>query len=604
MTSDEIRQKFLKFFETRGHTIVPSAPLVPENDPTVLFNTAGMQPLVPYLMGAPHPAGDKLASVQKCLRTVDIEDIGDNTHATFFEMLGNWSLGAYFKTEAIKWSYQLLTSKEEGFGLDPDRLYITVYAGDDKTPLDEEAVALWQEVGVPKSHIYYLGADSNWWPNVKGKDTWTGPTGPSSEMFYDLTDTGLGGLTHEEFIRADDEQKVVEIWNDVFMTYEKRDGVIVGELDKKNIDTGAGLERLAMVLQGKNNIFETDLFAPLLDEIKENTGDKYEIKAARIVADHLRAAVFMITDGVTPTNTDRGYVLRRLLRRAIRYADKLSLPAGHLNQLAEMIISDYGNAYPELTANREKIKTEIETEAERFRQTLAKGLKEFNWQIKTLTDGQVDKVELPPLIAFNLATTYGFPFELIEEEAKFRGMTVDYQKFQSRMENHKRKSRAGAEQKFKGGLADTGEQSVKYHTATHLLHQALKEVLGESVEQRGSNITPERLRFDFAFERKLTDEEKERVETIVNEKIKADLPVKKVILPRAEAEASGAHHLFADKYGEQVSVYFVGDNLDTAYSKEFCGGPHVVRTGVLGNFKITKEEAVAAGIRRIKAVLE
>ncbi|MEX0918855.1 MAG: alanine--tRNA ligase [Candidatus Paceibacterota bacterium] len=600
MTSEKIRQRFLEFFRERGHTIIPSASLVPENDPTVLFNTAGMQPLVPYLMGQPHPNGDKLASVQKCLRTVDIEDIGDNTHATFFEMLGNWSLGSYFKAEAIKWSYELLTDEDKGFGLDPDRLYITVYAGDENISRDDEAVQLWQTVGIPKKRIYYLGVEANWWPNVKGEDTWTGPTGPSSEIFYDLTTDGLGDLSHDEFVRADDEQQVVEIWNDVFMAYEKRDGQIVGDLSKKNVDTGAGLERLAMVLQNKDNIFATDLFEPIITRIKEISSPKttFGEKAARIVADHLRAAVFLMADGVTPTNTDRGYVLRRLLRRAIRYADNLALPTDALNQLVEIIIADYSPAYPTLTDNREKIKNEIGQEEKKFRQTLARGLKEFEKEITTTGIYGVNSTS-----TFKMVTTFGFPFELVKELAAEKGLTVDEEGFQVEMAKHQEISKAGSAKKFKGGLADTGEQSLKYHTATHLLHQALKDVLGENVEQRGSNITPERLRFDFAFERKMTPAEIAQVEEIINQKIKENLPVKSVVLPKDEAINTGAHHLFADRYGDEVSVYYVGDDLDTAYSKEFCGGPHVDNIGTLGQFKITKEEAVAAGIRRIKAVL-
>ncbi|OJI08916.1 MAG: alanine--tRNA ligase [Candidatus Vogelbacteria bacterium CG10_big_fil_rev_8_21_14_0_10_49_38] len=596
MTSSEIRRKFLKFFEARGHAILPSAPLVPENDPTVLFNTAGMQPLVPYLMGAPHPAGDKLASVQQCVRTVDIEDIGDNTHATFFEMLGNWSLGSYFKAEAIGWSYELLTDQATGFGLDPRRLYVTVYAGDEKIPRDDEAVELWVKAGVPKERVYYLGNDANWWPNVKGRDTWTGPTGPSSEMFYDLTGEGLGDLSHEEFVRADNEQKVVEIWNDVFMAYEKRDGQIVGELTKKNVDTGAGLERIAMVLQGKNNIFATDLFAPLMSVIKEMVGAKYEEKSARIIADHLKASVFLIADGVVPANTDRGYVLRKLLRRASYYLNSMGGINKKLGLFSEIVALIYKNIYPELEQKKEEIGIIITNEETNFLSNLVFGQKFLDKIIAT--EGRISGEN-----AFLLYSTYGYPFELILDAAKEKKIAVDVTDFETRKKAHQEVSKAGSDKKFKGGLADTGEQSVRYHTATHLLHQALRDVLGESIEQRGSNITPERLRFDFAFDRKMTTEEIKQVEEIINQKIAESLPVNNIILPKAEALKTGARHLFAEKYGERVSIYYIGNDLTAAYSKEFCGGPHVANIGILGQFKIIKEEAVAAGIRRIKAIL-
>ena len=587
MKAAEIRRRFLEFFRARGHAIIPSAPLVPENDPSVLFNTAGMQPLVPYLLGAPHPAGRRLANVQKCVRTVDIDEIGDAAHVTFFEMLGNWSLGdpsapdgigraSYFKKEAIAWSWELLTSKTEGFGLDPARLSVSVFAGDQNAPRDEEAAAIWRSLGIPESRIRFLGAADNWWQAGE-----SGPCGPDTEMFYEV------------------DGRPVEVWNDVFMEYEKCDGQVVGKLKAKNVDTGAGLERLAMILQGVDNIYDTDLLRPLMEKINA-LAPGGDLRAKRIIADHLRTAVFIIAAGVAPANTDRGYVLRRLLRRAVRYADALGLPNGALAEMTEAVVGVYGEVYPEVKNQESRVRSEIQNEESRFRQTLARGLREF----EKIGGEQVSGAD-----AFRLFSTYGFPFELTQELARDRGLRVDEENFKLQLAEHQQTSRAGAGQKFKGGLADTSEMTVKYHTATHLLHQALREVLGEGVEQKGSNITAERLRFDFSHPRKLTDEEKRRVEQIVNEKIAAALPVRQLILPRAEAEASGARHFFAEKYDDQVSVYFIGSDLAGAYSKEFCGGPHIGNTRELAGpsgewrFKIVKEEAVAADRRRIKAVL-
>ena len=613
MKSAEIRRRFLAFFEKRGHAIIPSAPLIPENDPTVLFNTAGMQPLVPYLMGRPHPQGDKLADVQKCLRTTDIEDIGDNTHATFFEMLGNWSLGSYFKEEAIKWSYEFLTSQEEGLGLDPARLYVTVFEGlknEDGSwlvPPDEDAKRFWLEAGMPEHRIYSKGADANWWPAVKGKDTWTGPTGPCSEMFYDVTEQGIhankegGVISFDEYCAADESQQLVEIWNDVFMEFEKKDGVIVGKLEKKNVDTGAGFERICAVLQKKTNIFDTDCFDLINAAIREravalSSGETPELlRARRIVADHVRASTMLIGDGALPANSDQGYILRRLIRRAVRYADTLGMPTGSLEHVARAVAQTYVEAYPNVIADIERIVSVLNEEESRFRKTLDRALKEFE---RIAVTGAVSGTD-----AFDLYQSYGLPIEMTVEFAKERGISVDTDTFAAKLTEHEALSRAGAEQKFKGGLGDNSEISLKYHTATHLLHQALRDVLGAHVQQKGSNITPERLRFDFAHGAKMTDEEKARVEAIVNEKIAADLPVQMVVLPKAEAEASGALHFFGDKYGDEVSVYYIGETLEGAWSKEFCGGPHAERTGTLGVFKIGKEEAVSAGVRRIKATL-
>jgi alanyl-tRNA synthetase len=601
MTSAEVRKRFLAFFEKRGHAILPSAPLIPENDPTVLFNTAGMQPLVPFLMGRPHPQGDKLANLQKCLRTTDIEDIGDKTHATFFEMMGNWSLGSYFKEDAIKWSWELLTSKEEGFGLDPARLYVTVFEGLKNAdgswlvPPDDEAKRIWMSVGVPEHRIYAKGADANWWPAVKGKDTWTGPTGPCSEMFYDFTPDGLGDLSPAQYDAADEAQQVVEIWNDVFMEFEKKDGVIVGKLEKKNVDTGSGYERICMVLQGKDNIFDTDIFGKITAAIDAAT-TKPDIRARRIVADHIRSAVMLVSDGATPSNTDQGYVLRRLIRRAVRFMDTLGIEAQTLGTIIDAVIDTYKDVYSNLSDRQNHIHDVIIAEKNKFRDALSKAMKEFE---KAATTGSITGDA-----AFDLYQSYGLPLEMTIELAAEKGITVDEAGFKAKLSEHEDKSRAGAEQKFKGGLGDTSEMSVKYHTATHLLHQALRDVLGDHVQQKGSNITPERLRFDFTHPTKMTDDEKARVETIVNEKIAAALPVTCRVMPKAEAEATGALHFFGDKYGDDVSVYFIGDASADAYSKEFCGGPHVDNTSTLGKFKIQKEEATSAGVRRIKAVLE
>lgn len=578
MTSSDIRQRFLDFFAKRGHAILPSASLVPKNDPSVLFNTAGMQPLVPYLLGEPHPQGARLASCQKCVRTGDIDEVGDNRHLTFFEMLGNWSLGDYFKEDAIKWSFEFLTSKEEGLGLDPSRLYVTVFEGDENAPRDMEAVEIWKQY-IPEHRIYFLPAKNNWWSPGDN-----GPCGPDTEMFYDVTGA-LGDLSHDEFVAADDAGKVVEIWNDVFMQYEKRNGQIIGKLSKQNVDTGSGLERVAMVVQGKSTVFETDLFSGILDYIKANSKE-YNDTPARIIADHLRAAVLLVSDGVVPSNKDQGYVLRRLIRRAAVQAQKMGLTTSHLNTIAMMYGEDYSTVYPE-TLDATSGENHIIVELRKFQGTLLNGLKEF------------EKGTDP----FILATTYGFPIEVTEELAKEKGTTIDRADFDTKMKAHQEASRAGAEQKFKGGLANTSEQTTRLHTAHHLLLAALQQVLGKDVKQRGSNITEERLRIDFAFDRKLSDEEKQQVEAIVNDWIARDLKVVRREMPRAEAEQIGAEMEFGTKYPDTVSVYFIEDEGGVAVSKEFCGGPHVEHTGVLGVFKIQKEEASSAGIRRIKAVL-
>jgi alanyl-tRNA synthetase len=594
MTSAEIRRRFLAFFAARGHAIMPSASLVPENDPSVLFNTAGMQPLVPYLLGEKHPAGTRLANFQKCVRTGDIDEIGDNTHATFFEMMGNWSLGDYFKEEAINWSFELLTSKTEGFGLDPRRLYVTCFEGDENAPRDEESAEIWRGIfakhGVTGERIYFMPAKNNWWqpgPN--------GPCGPDTEMFYDLTGslTKAEGLTKDEYLRADDAQQIVEIWNDVFMQYLKKDDKVVGKLEKRNVDTGSGFERVTMTLQGKTNIFDTDIFAGIMAEAGKIASN---LKSQRIISDHMRTAVFMIADGVLPANTDQGYILRRLIRRAVFNADTKSISGESVDAIVGAVVSTYKDTYSNIATQGETIAKEIYKEAEKFSKALSHGLNEFEKIARK--GGDISGAD-----AFTLFSSYGFPIDLTVELAKAKGIAVDRASFDAEFKKHQDLSRAGAEQKFKGGLGDTSEISLKYHTATHLLHQALRQVLGTHVQQKGSNITPERLRFDFVHTAKMTDDEKKRVEDIVNAAIAAKLPVHRVELPKAEAEATGALHFFGDKYGDVVSVYYIGESIDGAISKEFCGGPHVENTGILGTFKIQKEEAVSAGVWRIKAVL-
>jgi len=583
MHSSEIRKRFLTFFEKRGHAVIPSSSLVPEGDSSTLFTTAGMQPLAPYLLGQKHPKGARLVDIQKCVRTGDIDEVGDNRHLTFFEMMGNWSLNDYFKDNAISWSYELLTSMDEGFGLDPKRLYVTCFAGDENAPKDEESARIWQSVGIPENRIYYLGANDNWWSPGDN-----GPCGPDTEMFYDLTGT-LGDLSHDEFVAASERGDVVEIWNDVFMEYEKKDGKVVEKLEQQNVDTGAGLERLATVLQKKDTVFETDLFVPILSTLPK--GDE---KARRIVTDHMRAAVFMITDGVEPSNTDRGYVVRRLIRRAVRYADVLEAPEGTLSKIVKVITKEYGEVYSNILQNDKMIENVVTGEEEKFRKTLEKGLKEIE-----KIQGDISGKQ-----AFDLYQTYGFPVGMTGDIVRERGNTVDMLEFAKELTAHQESSRTASAGKFKGGLGDHSEKTVKLHTAHHLLLAALQKVLGKDIKQRGSNITPERLRMDFSFDRKLTSEEKEQVENQVNEWIDAGIAVVRREMPREEAERLGAEMEFGQKYPDTVSVYFVEDANGNAISKEFCGGPHVENTQGLGHFTILKEEASSAGVRRIKAKLD
>lgn len=583
MTSKEIRKRFFNFFEERGHVLLPSAPLIPENDSSVLFTTAGMQPFVPYLLGEKHPQGTRLVNVQKVVRTVDIEEIGDDTHHTFFEMLGNWSLGDYFKKEAIRWSYELLTQE---FNLDPSRLYITVFEGNEDAPRDDESIEIWKSLGVPEHRIYTLPAENNWWSPGEN-----GPCGPDTEMFYDVTEKGLGDMSKEEFLAADDRQDVVEIWNDVFMEYEKKDGKVIGTLSQKNVDTGAGLERLARVLQGVESNYDTDLFTPIIDVIRRHdmTEDSHAI---RVIADHIRTATLLSSEGVTPSNTDQGYILRRLIRRLVMKTTSRNVTEEALKDLINAVISIYEDIYTDLVLKKDDIYSEINKEIESFASTLESGLKEFN-----KLEGDIAGEE-----AFTLFASHGFPIELTVELAQEKGVDVDQEGYYTALQEHRAVSREGASKKFKGGLADHSEMSVKYHTATHLLNAALRNVLGDHVLQKGSNITPERLRFDFSHTDKLTDEEKEAVEQWVNEQIQKDLPVgwKEVSLDEArDMEAMG---VFDEKYTDTVKVYSIGEGNE-AVSKEICGGPHVERTGLLGTFSITKEESSSQGVRRIKAIL-
>ncbi|MBI2572358.1 alanine--tRNA ligase [Candidatus Woesearchaeota archaeon] len=583
MDPKTLREKYFTFFESKGHKRIPSASLIPVNDASVLFNTAGMQPLVPYLLGQPHPQGIRLVNIQKCLRTVDFENIGDNTHHTFFQMLGNWSLGDYFKKEAIEWSFEFLTSKQ-WLGIPLNMLGFTVYRGDDKVPRDDEAVKLWRAAGVPEKRIAYCGKDNFW----SAGDT--GPCGPSTEMFYWTGD----GAAPETF--DPDDNRWVEIWNDVFMTYNRQANGELIPLTKKNVDTGMGFERALAVLNHQKSSYETGLFTPIIERLEELAGVSYQQKKRemRIIADHLRSAVFVIGDdnGIAPSNVDRGYILRRLIRRAIRYAKLIGINEPFTADLATIIVKEYGDYYTELKRNQAKVLDELAKEEEKFSQTLEKGLH----ILEKLT---ASKSTISAEDAFLLFQSYGFPLEMTQELAAEKNIAVDTVGFHKEFEKHQELSRTAAAGMFKGGLADHSEQTVRLHTATHLLNEALRKVISADIHQRGSNITPERLRFDFNFPRKLTSEEIKKVEDEVNRVIHAQLVVVRKEMTHDQAVKIGAEMEFGVKYPATVSVYFVGD-----YSKEFCGGPHVNNTQDIGKFKIIKEEASAAGIRRIKAVVE
>lgn len=593
LTSDELRQMYLDFFKSKGHAVIKSASLIPENDPTVLFTTAGMHPLVPYLLGETHPAGTRLTDVQKCVRTGDIDEVGDESHCTFFEMLGNWSLGDYFKKEAITWSFEFLTD-EKYLGIDKDKLYFSCFAGDEDAPRDTVAYDTWRSLGVAEDHIFFLPKENNWW----GPAGITGPCGPDTEMFIDTGKPACG----PDCSPACGCGKYLEIWNDVFMEYNKQaDGTYV-PLEQKNVDTGMGLDRTIAILQGKGSVYETDVFAPIIAKIEELSGKKYEgadedtRKAFRIVADHVRCATFMIGDerGITPSNVDQGYVLRRLLRRAIRFSGKLGIAEGSLPAIAKVVIDKYAHAYEELRFNENKILAEIAKEEERFQKTITQGLKEFEKTVERLEGDTIDGKS-----AFRLYDTFGFPIEFTLELAAERGLKVDKEGFDKAFEHHQELSHAGAGQRFKGGLADTSEQTARLHTATHLLNAALRKLLSEDIVQKGSNITAERLRFDFNFPRKVERDELDQLEAYVNEAIAAGLDVIEEEMSVEEAKQQGAMGVFDSKYGDLVKVYTI-----PGYSKEICGGPHAKNTAELGHFKIKKEQSSSAGVRRIKAVLD
>ena len=591
ITSEKLREMFLNFFKEKGHVIIPSASLIPENDPSVLFTTAGMHPLVPYLLGEKHPQGKRLTDVQKCVRTGDIDEVGDASHCTFFEMLGNWSLGDYFKKEMIGFSFEFLTS-EKYLGIPIENLAVTVFAGDEDAPRDEESATLWQNAGIPKDRIFYLPKKHNWW--IAGN---VGPCGPDTEMFIDRGTPKCS----ENCSPACDCGKYLEIWNDVFMSYEKKADGTYAQLSQRNVDTGMGLERTLSILNGVKTVYDTDVFEDAKLCIEKLTGLKYgedeeQTKAFRIVLDHTRTATFMLGDtkGVTPSNVDQGYVLRRLIRRAVRYGKILGLKQGDLAEISICFIEKYKNAYPELLENKEKIITELNKEEEKFSKALTDGLKEFN-KVITYIQGNI----FPGKTAFRLFDTFGFPIEMTTELAKERGFTVDIAGYNDAYKKHQEKSHANSEQKFKGGLAENNETTARLHTATHLLNGALKYVFNDdSINQRGSNITVERLRFDFSFPRKLTQEELKMVEDRVNEAIQKDIPVVMEEMSLEKAKEQGAVGVFDNKYGDVVKVYTI-----EGYSKEICGGPHAKTTGELGKFIIKKEEASSSGVRRIKAII-
>lgn len=588
-TSDELRETYLSFFKEKNHAIIKSASLIPENDPTVLFTTAGMHPLVPYLLGEKHPAGTRLADVQKCVRTGDIDEVGDASHCTFFEMLGNWSLGDYFKKEAIAWSYEFLTG-EKWLGIPKDKLYFTVFAGDEDAPRDMESFEVWRSLGVPEDHIFFLPKKNNWW----GPAGITGPCGPDTEMFID---TGKPKCC-DGCDPSCDCGKYLEIWNDVFMEYNKTAEGKYEPLRQKNVDTGMGLDRTITILQGVESVYDTDVFAPVIGKIEALSGKKYadNKKAFRIIADHVRCATFMIGDerGVTPSNVDQGYVLRRLIRRATRFAEQLGIGQGSLASIAATVIDKYKHAYPELEQNRDKITDEIAKEEDRFQKTIAQGLKEFDKLAEKLEGSVIDGKS-----AFRLYDTFGFPIEFTLEIAAERGLSVDKEGFDAAFAHHQELSHAGAEQRFAGGLADTGEKTARLHTATHLLLAGLRKFLSEDINQKGSNITAERLRVDFNFDRKIEPGELKQVEDYVNCAIRDRVPVVMEEMSLDQARAQNAVGVFESKYGETVKVYTI-----EGYSKEICGGPHASNTAELGKFRIVKEQSSSSGVRRIKAVLE
>ena len=587
ISSDKLKRMFLEFFKEKGHKVIANASLVPENDPTALFTSAGMHPLVPYLLGQPHPSGKRLVNVQKCLRTSDIDEVGDSFHLSFFEMLGNWSLGDYFKDKSIPWSYEFLTSRE-WLNIDKDRLYVTVFAGDDKIPRDTESARIWEELGVTKNRIFYLPMEDNWWGPIGS----TGPCGPDTEMFYDTGKEPCGSECRPGCFCG----KYDEIWNNVFMEYNRTPDGKYELLEQRNVDTGMGVERTIAVLQGNDNVYETEIFAPLIEKIKEQaaieTIPENLLRSVRVICDHSRAATFILAEGIVPLNVEQGYVLRRLIRGAIRHGRLLGIEEEFLSGLAKVVIEEYSRDYPHLKSNEEFIVSELEKEYRRFNNTLARGLNRFNRMAS-------EKKEIDGEDAFLLYQSFGFPIEMTKELGRENGIPVDADGFKEEFEKHQQVSRASADKRFGSGLADTAEATVKLHTATHLLNEALRRVLGREIYQKGSNITQERLRFDFNFDRKLTEEEIREVEDLVNLQIKRALPVRRIETTLDEAKRMGSQAVFEQKYGEKVSIYSIGD-----FSTELCSGPHVRNTAELGRFKIVKEEGISAGVRRIRAVLE
>ncbi|MDD2233050.1 MAG: alanine--tRNA ligase [Sphaerochaetaceae bacterium] len=593
MTANELRKKYIDFFVSKGHAHITGASLIPENDPTVLFTTAGMHPLVPYILGAEHPAGRRLTDYQKCIRTGDIDSVGDTAHLTFFEMLGNWSLGDYFKKEAISYSYEFMTKV---IGMDPSKLSVTVFAGDSEVPCDEESAKVWESLGIPRERIFFMPREDNWW----GPAGETGPCGPDTEMFIDTGRPKCGPDCKPGCHCG----KYLEIWNDVLMQYQKNKDGSFSEMKRKCIDTGMGLERTTAILEGKDTVYDTELFTPIIEAIENLSGYKYRTdpekdNSVRIIADHIKASVFILGDqkGLAPSNIGQGYILRRLIRRAVRHASKLGIQGQFMGKLAEVVLAMYKDVYPELEEHRDFIMENLSGEESKFSEALAKGEKEFEKVYEGMMKGPSRQIS--GRVAFRLYDTFGFPIELTEELASEKGMTVDLDGFHDAFQKHQEVSRAGASEQFKGGLADHSDQTTALHTATHLLHEALCKVLGGYVKQLGSNITAERLRFDFNHDRPMTPEEIKAVEDIVNDQIKKDLPVTCEVLTLDEAKKDGAFAQFSAKYGEQVKVYSIGD-----FSKEVCGGPHVTHTGDMGHFKIVKEQSSSAGVRRIKAVLE
>ena len=584
MKAIEIRKKYLNFFKNHGHAVIPSAPLIPENDSSVLFTTAGMQPLVPYLLGEPHPQGKRLTDYQKCVRTNDIEEVGDNRHLTYFEMLGNWSLGDYFKEESIQMSYDFLTQELQ---IPAEKISVTCFAGDEDCARDEVTAECWKKAGIPEDRIYYFGKDDNWW--IAGE---TGPCGPDTEMFYDTGKPNCSPNCNPSCGCG----KYVEIWNNVFMEFYKDENGKYTKLKQKNVDTGLGIERMTMILEGKETPFETELFSHIMDKLVE-LQKVDNISSRRIIAEHLRSSMMIIADGGRPSNIDRGYILRRLIRRMIRHMNKLEISLDELSTLIELNVENLKEMYPELENKKEIIKNVILEEKDKFVKTLTKGEKEFEKEIAEIRKQGKEVVD--GKIVFRLYDTYGFPPEVTEELAQENGMKIDKEEFNKLFKEHQEKSRAGSEQKFKGGLASTGEMETKYHTATHLLNAALKQVLGQHVHQKGSNITAERMRFDFSHPSKMTDEEKQKTEDLVNSWIQSAIPVEHMEMKKEEAIKMGAEAMFIEKYGDIVSVYKIGD-----FSLELCGGPHVHNTSELGHFKIKKEESSSSGVRRIKAILE